>query len=462
MDQQLALQLMKSGKNVLLTGQAGSGKTYVLRQYIQRCREQELPLAVTASTGIAATHLGWSTIHSRSGLGIGSGLSEEEVDDISHMPRVINKVRNTKVLIIDEISMLSATQLDDVQRIVQAITYADRPWWGMQVIFCGDFFQLPPVTRSSDSGRSFAFFAQAWKDADLTFCYLQTQWRQSDQVFGEILNALRVGEVTQEMLELLESRTDADLGSRSAVRLYTHNADVDRINAQELATLDTDSHTYTAETKWKKSAIASMLKGMITPEVLELKVWAKVLFTKNNPGVGYHNGTMWEVIKIDKASGYPRVRTYDDLEIVVQPEERLLTQDEDIVASVAQLPLKLARAITVHKSQGMTLDAAQIDLSKSFAHGQSYVALSRLRSLDGLSLLWLSREWLVTHNLVRRADTYFQSQSAELVEQYSPLEEADREQLHTAFVWHIRPKLQKFSPSSVEFDPDVIGFEGDM
>ena len=434
MTQETALNLMKSWKNIFLTGQAGSGKTYVLNTYIRRCREHEIPIAVTASTGIAATHLSGSTIHSRSGIGIKHHLTDQDVDEIASKSWVLQKIAPARVLIVDEVSMLSAQFLDDIERIVQEVHRDARPRGGMQVIFCGDFFQLPPVSKHGETTRRFAFASKAWNRSDLHFCYLLTQWRQTDTTFRNLLNAMRIGQVTPDMLALLDTRKNADLWDQPYVRLYTHNADVDTINQQHLKELPGKAHSFTASTKWTETLVKGLLKGMLTPDVLTLKEGARVLFTKNNASAGYRNGTMGTVDWWDDETWYPVVCLADETDIVVEPETWKTVRDEETLAQVTQIPLKLARAITVHKSQGMTLDAAEIDLSKSFAHGQSYVALSRLKSLEWLRLLWYNPQWFQSHELVLRGDAYFQQQSAETESRFSELDEEAWSLLHETFV----------------------------
>ena len=190
MNQKTALDILKSGRNVFLTGQAGSGKTYVINSYIRRLRACGIPVAVTASTGIAATHIGGVTIHSWSGIGIKESLSDQDIDLIAQKEHVFKNITSAKVLIIDEISMLSAATLDMIDRVCKAVRWDPRSFGGLQVVLCGDFFQLPPVSSSSDTKR-FAFAASAWKQADFAMCYLETQYRQNDVTFSDILNQLR-------------------------------------------------------------------------------------------------------------------------------------------------------------------------------------------------------------------------------------------------------------------------------
>jgi hypoxanthine phosphoribosyltransferase len=190
------------------------------------------------------------TIHSRSGIGIKEVLSEFDIDEISDKQWIRTNILKAKVLIIDEVSMLSANTLDNVERVIQAIKYDHRPWGGMQVIFCGDFFQLPPVSRYGDTKKRFAFASKAWNNSDLVFCYLTSQHRQKeDNDFTQILNKLRVGQVSEHALVLLKERMNQPLESDSPVRLFTHNVDVDRLNQKELMKLPGATKTYTAGTQ---------------------------------------------------------------------------------------------------------------------------------------------------------------------------------------------------------------------
>ena len=207
---------MKSWHNVFLTGKAGSGKTYILNQYIRWLRANEVSVAITASTGIAATHIGGTTIHSRSGIGIQSDLSDRDVDMIAGKNRVAKNIEKAQVLIIDEISMLSAQALDDIERIMKAARYDERSWWWLQVIFCGDFFQLPPITKWWDTTKRFSFAAWAWNRADMVFCYLDTQHRQTDDAFTTLLDELRVGRLSEASIACLEARKGYGIGSQDS------------------------------------------------------------------------------------------------------------------------------------------------------------------------------------------------------------------------------------------------------
>lgn len=438
MDQQLALSILKSGRNVFLTGQAGSGKTFVINKYIQRLRSCGVQVAITASTGIAATHIGGVTIHSRSGIGIKDILSDYDMELIQQNERLHKNINKAKVLIIDEVSMLSANTIDSVDRVVQMLRRDGRPFGGLQVIFVGDFFQLPPVMAlnpdGSESSKRFAFASKAWKDLDLVMCYLHTQHRQSEWDFSAILNTLRKGDMQAAWLAILKTRLGQPVSHPNPVKLYTHNIDVDRINTQKLEELDTDLKVYMAIGSGDKNLVAAITKSMLAPSTLSLKIWAQVIFVKNNPQKQYFNGTTGEVVWFSQGDGYPMVKVHDDLVIKAEPENRSIENASQIIANVKQVPLKLAWAITVHKSQGMTLDAAEMDLSRVFEPGQAYVALSRIKSLDGLHLLGINEQWLRAHPLVLRADKYFRDQSEEKWAVYSTIDDANFQEIHKRFI----------------------------
>ena len=180
MTQQEALDILKMGHNVFLTGAAGSGKTHLLNQYIAHLRAHDVGVAVTASTGIAATHLGGQTIHSWCGMGVRETLADDELEAIMRNTRIARNFKKTKVLIIDEISMLHARQLDMVERIARHMGDFTKPFGGLQVVLCGDFFQLPPIVRAQQSGESpaekqFAYECRAWDSGELRVCYLHEQ-----------------------------------------------------------------------------------------------------------------------------------------------------------------------------------------------------------------------------------------------------------------------------------------------
>ncbi len=456
MKQSQALDILKTGYSVFLTGQAGAGKTYVLNQYIHHLREHGIAVAITASTGIAATHMNGMTIHSWSGIGIKDSFEKKDFARLAKKEALTDRLTQVRVLIIDEVSMLHARQLDLVDEVLRHFRKDERPFGGIQVVFSGDFFQLPPIGKKEETTKDkFAFMSKAWialatnkqnTSTTLKVCYLSEQHRQTEETssslsLNDILNQIRTQQVSQEAIDLLNAtRTNAIDVNRT--RLFTHNAKVDDINDTELDALDGQAHEYTAYTFGDDDLIDTLKKNVRAPEVLTLKLDAKVMFVKNNPETGVFNGTMGKVVNFVRIvhedgtqdtlpevllnSGRKLIVTYDNWSI----------DDEDGVAlaSYSQLPLCLAWAITVHKSQGMTLDAAEVDLSKTFEKGQGYVALSRIKTLQGLKLLGLNHTSLLLDDFAQAANRRFLALSKESEHWLDALGDTALAQLHTQFI----------------------------
>lgn len=415
MTQSKALAILKSGRNVFLTGSAGAGKTYVLNQYIQYLKEHRIPVAVTASTGIAATHMNGMTIHSWAGIGIRENLSLQHLSNLKKRKYFRDKMDKVKVLVIDEISMLHRNQLDLVNQVLKFFKENELAFGGVQVVFSGDFFQLPPIGNEWETAREkFAFMSTAWLEAEPVICYLTEQHRQESNELNMILNEIRQGNVSENSISLLETRLEfhPDEGEQET-KLFTHNSDVDRINKMYLEQIGGASKVFKAETKGNEVLVDVLKKSVLAMENLELRRGAQVMFVKNNYEVGYVNGTMGRVTGFN-SEGNPLVKTFDGELIEAKPESWAIEDETGrALASFTQIPLRLAWAITVHKSQGMTLDAAMIDLSKAFEKGQGYVALSRLKDLQGLRLRGLNQTALEVDELAQKADARFRELSAE-------------------------------------------------
>ncbi len=389
MTQQQALKILKSGTNVFLTGSAGTGKTFLLNQFISYLKKSKIRVGVTASTGIAATHINGRTIHSWSGIGIKKEMNEKSIKKIARIKTLNERIKKTKILIIDEISMLDADRLNLVDRICRQVKDPFLPFGGMQVIMCGDFFQLPPVNR--DQKPRFAYESSVWQNSDIKVCYLSKQFRQNDLKFTDILNKIRANRAGIEELNLLKTRLNQSISlSVKPTKLYTHNVKVDAINNYELSRISKKEMTYYMISYGPKNLVDFLKKNCLTPEELKLKIGAIVMFVKNNFNAGYVNGTLGKVISYDDDK-YPVVRTMSGHEIIALPTSWSIEENGKTIATIKQIPLRLAWAITVHKSQGMSLDAAEIDLSKSFERGMGYVALSRVRTLNNIKLIGINQ-----------------------------------------------------------------------
>lgn len=394
MTQTQALEIMKTGANVFLTGEPGAGKTYVVNQYVSYLRSQGVQPAITASTGIAATHIGGMTIHAWSGIQIKESLSKYDLDNIADNDRVAKRVSTSQVLVIDEVSMLGPGTLSMVDAVCRRIRKSREPFGGLQVVLVGDFFQLPPVRKRQHDGQAqtmeqgrFAFESPSWQSLDPVVCYLSEQHRQDDRDYLGLLSAIRRSGFNNSHRRLLESRAAHDTAELGQVtKFYSHNADVDRINSRMLSELPGRPQAFMMKGKGAKHLVETLAKGCLSPQRLELKEGAVVMFTKNDQKGRYVNGTIGKVLEFNDG-GLPVVRTSDSRVIEVEPADWLMEDGFLQLAKITQLPLRLAWAVTIHKSQGMSLDVAAMDLSQVFEHGQGYVALSRVRRLSGLHLL---------------------------------------------------------------------------
>lgn len=339
-----------------------------------------------------------------------------------------DKFNKTKVLIIDEISMLHQDQLNAIHHILSYCRDNNAAFGGVQLVVCGDFFQLPPIGDYGERSRDkFAFMGDSWQFADFVIAYLTVQFRQANNQLNQILTEIRDNQVTNTSLQALEKAQDNQLLSEDEpTKLYTHNKDVDFINNQFLADLPGKSRYFKAKTKGEKELVNTLKKSVLTADDMALKIGAKVMFVKNNPEKDFINGTMGRIIDYSEI-GFPVVKTLDGIEIIASLEEWTITNEAgQTLASYQQVPLRLAWAITIHKSQGMTLDAAELDLSKTFERGQGYVALSRLRKLENLQLIGFNKTALEVDPLALKADRRFQELS-ELNDENFNLEELDEE-----------------------------------
>lgn len=433
MTQAQALDILKLGDNVFLTGAAGSGKTYVLNQYIDLLKRHGVGVAVTALTGIAATHLGGVTIHSWSGIGIRNELSKSEVKNLFDKAYLRKRFAATNVLIIDEASMLQPSLFNLINKVCKAFKESERPFGGMQVILSGDLFQLSPIT--DETPVKYFTESLAWDEMKPRVCYLAEQYRHNDNQLSDILNAIRSNTVHDGTLASLQTRYKAMISvAVRPTRLYTHNIDVDRINEQELLKISHEPGVYEMWSRGRKSLVQTLINSCLAPDVLRLKEGAIVMFVKNNFERGYVNGTLGVITGFEEDTNYPIVKTYYGKSVIASPECWSIEEEGKVRAGINQIPLRLAWAITVHKSQGMTLDAAEIDLSKSFVPGMGYVALSRVRSLSGLRLMGLNKVALMVDERLSEIDKTLQTQSQVVAQFINSLGEIDKKERQQTFI----------------------------
>lgn len=410
MTQNEALAILESGESVLLTGAAGTGKTYLMNKFIRRAKSLGKHIAVTATTGLAATHLNGTTIHAWSGIGVYDELPQKFFQKMSKQRQQL--IEKADILVIDEISMLHDFRLDLVEEVTRLVRGGDKPFGGLQVVLVGDFFQLPPVNRRDSRAGGFIFDSKAWLDGDFSVCYLEKQYRQSsDDKYAEILNGIRAGVLTRSQLDLLQSNiTDVIDPFSPRTRLLTTNDDVDRINNDELSQINGEVYEYKIETTGSKKYVEQLARSCLAHDTLCLKQGAFVMCVKNSPDKKYANGTLGQVIDFDKYN-LPIVKLNNGKTLTIEPETWELIDGDKRRATLRQIPLRLAWAITVHKSQGMTLDSAQIDLRRAFVEGMGYVALSRVKSMDKLTLDGLNGMALKTSLIARNIDVELRRRS---------------------------------------------------
>ena len=434
MTQEQALRIMKTGVNVYLTGSAGSGKTYLLNKYIKYLESHGIPVAVTASTGIAATHMNGMTIHSWSGLGIKDHLDERELEKLEERKYLWKRFDKARVLIIDEISMLEGRQLEMVERICRRFKRNDKPFGGLQVILSGDFFQLPPVRKGEDKDGEIIPKSKVWQILNPAVCYLEEQFRQKDDILTGILNKIRSNQIEEGDYQILEKRIGVNISAFKPTKLYTHNADVDLINEKELAEINEQEITFVMTGDGPLNLVEILKKSSIATEVLKMKKGAEIMCIKNNFEMGYVNGSRGKIVDFELDTRYPVVELYSGQRVTLKPESWSIEEEGRIKASIKQIPLRLAWAITIHKSQGMSLDNAEIDLGKTFTYGMGYVALSRVRTLGGIILKSLDKKALLVDPRVLEMDRELKNQSAQNKILFTKLSSQEQQKLENDFI----------------------------
>ncbi|MES2930217.1 MAG: AAA family ATPase [Patescibacteria group bacterium] len=458
MTQAQALSIMKTGVNIYLTGSAGSGKTYLLNHYIAWLKEHDISVAVTASTGIAATHMNGMTIHGWSGIGIKENLDAHDLEALEGKQYLWKRFEKARVLIIDEVSMLHAHRLDMVEQVCRRFKRNDAPFGGLQVILSGDFFQLPPINRSQEPDlKDMVIHSKAWTLMNPAICYLTEQHRQEDELLTTILNSIRDDSIGEEHFEHLEKRIDAKLSDNiKATKLYTHNANVDAENSLELSSLASDEKIYRMTSTGPEALVGILKKSCLASEELRLKVGAEVMCIKNNFEEGYVNGTRGKItgfIDSNDLSGQiyiPIVELYNGKTIHMTPETWAIEEDGKVKASISQIPLRLAWAITIHKSQGMSLDNAEIDLRHSFAYGMGYVALSRVRTLSGIRLIGFSPDALRVDPKVLEFDQELRNESTQNELLFSKLKSGEQEKLEHDFILRMGGRIESKDVTAIK------------
>jgi len=400
--QQEAYDALKKGKSVFLTGPAGTGKTALIHKF---CNEHKRGVAITSTTGTSALLLGGTTLFSFLGIGLGDGCVDWLVCNIKKKKYIQRRWKGLKILVIDEVSMLNPELFDKLNRVAQRVRGCPKPWGGIQLLLSGDFMQLPVVKCDK-----FTFEAETWNESVDKTIVLDENVRQSgDTVYRDMLGRLRMGEPSVEDIERLNACVGKDV-SRNGVtstKLYSKNVDVDRQNEDALDDLAADAeergeeiefHEFemrvtTMDPKVPDYQIEKAKKNCIAPSYMQLCPGAQVMLLVNRfEGEGedrqlvLSNGSRGVVERITERHT-PVVRFINGETREIEEHLFEITNDNKQVDIIlTQIPLRLAYAITIHKSQGLTLDCAEVDIGDCFCAGQAYVALSRVKSLEGLRL----------------------------------------------------------------------------
>ena len=386
------LAAARDGRNCFLTGMAGTGKSTLLKQFIG---ESWRRIDVTAPTGVAALNVGGMTIHRFCGMLLGPQPGQSNEDYFALLERDtrrsilagFNRVRRCEVLVIDEISMLPGRQLEFVEFLFRRLRGRDDPFGGCQVIATGDFLQLPPVRRSENTPYDWAFQALAWKSAEFKTVMLEAVRRQDEPQFVRALAQFRLGNVWGDTARLLQSRV-RNFPPANLTRLFTHNVQVDKWNTFQLSELPGAEVVLEAEQSGPDHQREFLTRNLLTPVTLRLKPGALVSFTvnKNEPDRREPLFVNGQCGVVERTEGTDAVLVRVASGSVIPVERftwRYDAQDEDS-AAFSQFPLRLAWVMTIHKSQGLTLDAAYLDIRAAREPGQAYVAVSRVRTLAGL------------------------------------------------------------------------------
>lgn len=389
--QKNGLLQLQSGGNIFLTGFAGSGKSTLLRAYLSQANADESKETATlASTGSAALILGGRTFHSFFGIGIMQGGVQETVTRALRNSRVRTRLKKLKTLVIDEVSLLSGETISAAEQIARINRNSDEPWGGLRVITVGDFAQLPPISRSG--AKDWAFLHPVWQRSGFENVILRTLVRSKDQKFLKILNQVRDGEISQEVVDFLDSRKQVIDNNDLMARFFPHRDTSEKFNRERLAALPGMPQLFPTEYQGNKAKIEDLKRFSPVPETLYLKENALIMLRINDPMGRFVNGSLGIIKEIRPEQLTIKLLEGNGTIRVEKTAFSLLDGDGKEAASATNFPVNLAYATTIHKSQGLTLERMAVDLRNLWEPGQTYVAMSRVRSADGLFIVGWTKD----------------------------------------------------------------------
>jgi ATP-dependent DNA helicase PIF1 len=387
-DQQKAFDLMASGANVFITGLSGSGKSTVIKRFVDSFKNTRV-CYITSTTGVSALLVKGRTIHSFAGIGLGTADAMRLCGKVASNKKAVMRWKKATVLIIDEVSMLSPELFEKLEFIARYIRDDSRPFGGIQLILSGDFCQLPCVDNPD-----FCFECDAWAKCVPNTVYLCQIMRQSDEAFQTILNEVRIGKLSSNTKQALLARVGVKLDNEMGIKptkIFPTNSQSAMVNDKELKKLfvQGDVNSYEMDITCNNEEIKEkFLKNSIVEENIVLCTGAQVMLLFNmDIDAELVNGSRGVVTGFTAEDSLPIVKFLNGLEIIIPYNVWDVEEDGIVVLRACQIPLKVAYAVTIHKIQGCTLDYAEIDLSNVFEYGQAYVALSRVKKLENLSLI---------------------------------------------------------------------------